>query len=143
HAGKFTLVRDVTEALTSTAVLWVELTGPAWRDREADVIMLGLSLYGRQLQLQQLYVKQKKNQLTLNGEGSFPTTAAGWLHPDFRGTVSASIDDLGEFASLFGGNRNDFAGRIQVEGTLNARDRNVGGNLVASGFGLTMLKSSI
>jgi len=143
HAGKFTFRGDLADTLSGTASLWVELTAPAWRDREADVIMAGLSLYGRQLELQQLYIKQKKNELTLNGQSSFPTTAAGWLHPDFRGNVSAAIDDLGEFASLFGGDRNDFAGRIEVEGTLNARERNVGGNLVANGFGLTMFKSSI
>jgi len=143
RAGKFTYRGDVTEAFTGTASLWLELTGPAWMDREADVIMLGASLYGREVELQQLYIKQKKNQLTLNGEGSFPTSAAGWLHPDFRGTVSASIDDLGEFASLFGANREDFTGRVEVEGTVNARDRNVGGTLIASGSGLTMLKSSI
>ena len=143
HAGKFTFRGDLGETLTGTASLWLELTGPAWRDRQADLITLGLSLYGRQLELQQLYIKQKKNELTLNGESSFPTTAAGWLRPDFRGTVSASIDDLGEFASLFGGNRNDFAGQIEVEGTLGARDHNVGGNLVANGYGLTMFKSSI
>lgn len=143
HAGKFTFRGDLADALSGTASLWVELTAPAWRDREADVIMAGLSLYGRQIELQQLYIKQKKNELTLNGQSSFPTSAAGWLHPDFRGNVSASIEDLGEFASLFGGDRNDFAGRIEVEGTLNARERNVGGNLVANGFGLTMFKSSI
>jgi hypothetical protein len=143
HAGKFIFRGDLGDALTGTASLWIELTSPTWRDREADVIMLGLSLYGSQLELQQLYIKQKKNQLTLNGESSFPTTAAAWLRPDFRGNVSASINDLGEFASLFGGDRNDFAGQIEVQGTLDARDRNVGGNLVANGSGLTMFKSSI
>ena len=78
HAGKFTFRGDLSDPLTGTASLWMELTAPAWRDREADVIMIGLSLYGRQLELQQLYIKQKKNELTLNGESSFPTTAAGW-----------------------------------------------------------------
>ncbi|HJT81949.1 MAG TPA: hypothetical protein VJ719_12185, partial [Chthoniobacterales bacterium] len=143
HAGKFTFRGHLGEALTGTASLWMELTAPAWRDREADVIMVGLSLYGRQLELQQLYIKQKRNELTMNGEGSFPTSAAGWLRPDLRGNVSASIEDFGEFASLFGGNREDFAGRIEVEGTFNARDRKVGGNLVATGSGLTMFKESI
>ncbi len=143
HAGKFTYRGHLGDALTGTAGLWAELTGPAWRDREADVIMVGLSLYGRQLELQQLYIKQRRNQLTLNGESSFPTTAAGWLQPDLRGNVSASIDDLGDFASLFGANREDFAGRIEVQGTFNARDRKVGGNLFASGSGLTMFKESI
>jgi hypothetical protein len=143
HAGKFTFRGDLADPLAATASLWMELTAPAWRDREADLVMLGLSLYARQLELQQLYIKQKKNQLTLSGESSFPTTPSGWLRPDFRGNVSASIEDLGEFASLFGGDRTHFAGRIAVEGTLNARDRNIGGNLSASGSGLTMFKSSI
>jgi len=143
HAGKFTFRGDLADALTGTASLWLELTAPAWRDREADLITLGLSLYGRQVELQQLYIKQRKNELTLSGESSFPATAAGWLRPDFRGNVSASIDDLGDFASLFGAARQDFADRIGVEGTFNARDRRVGGNLVADGTGLTMFKSSV
>jgi len=143
HAGKFTFRGDLSDALAGTASLWLELTAPAWRDREADVVMAGLSLYGGQIELQQLYIKQKKNELTLNGESSFPTTPAGWLRPDFRGNVSASIDDLGDFASFLGANRQDFAGRIEVEGTFNARDKNVGGNLVASGSGLTMFKNTI
>jgi hypothetical protein len=143
HAGKFTFRGDLADALTGTASLWMELTAPAWRDSEADLITLGLSLYGRQVELQQLYIKQRKNELTLSGESSFPATAAGWLQPDFRGNVSASIDDLGDFATLFGGNRQDFAGRIEVEGTFNARDRRVGGNLVANGTGLTMFKNSV
>ena len=143
HAGKFTFRGDPNDALAGTASLWMELAKPAWRDRAADVIMLGLSLYGRQVELQQLYIKQKNNELTLNGQSSFPTTAAGWLRPDFRGTVSAAIDDLGEFASLLGARPEHFAGRVEVNGTLNARERNVGGNLVANGSGLTMFQSSI
>jgi hypothetical protein len=57
--------------------------------------------------------------------------------------VSASIDDLGDFASLFGANREDFAGRIKVDGTFDARNRNLGGSLIATGSGLTMFKESI
>jgi hypothetical protein len=29
---------------------------------------------------------------------------SGWLSPDFRGNISASIDQLGDFAALFGAN---------------------------------------
>jgi hypothetical protein len=143
HAGKFTYRGDLTDPMRANGSLWMELTAPAWRDREAELIMLGVSFYSRQLELQQLYIKQKKNQLTLSGEGTFPTTPSGWLQPDFRGNVSASIDDLGAFASLFGADRDEFAGRIAIEGTVNARDRNIGGNLSASGSALTMFKNSI
>src|SRR4029077_17843393 len=112
HAGKFTFRGDPADPLQATGSLWTELTGPAWRDRGADVIMMGVSLYNRQLDLQQLYVKQRKNQLTLSGRASFPTIASGWLHPEFNGNISASITDLGDFANLFGAARSDFAGQI-------------------------------
>ena len=143
HAGKFTFRGDLRDPAHSVASLWTELTSPAWHGREADLIMLGVALYNRQIQLQQLYVKQKKNQLTLSGEGSLPSTFSDWLRPDFRGDISASITDLGEFATLFGANRNDFAGEIAVTGTMNARDRKVGGHVTASGASLTVLKTPI
>ena len=143
HVGKFTFHGDLNDPLRATGSLWTELTAPAWQDREADLIMLGLSLYNRQLDLQQLYVKQKKNQLTLSGQASFARTSAGLMGPDFRGDISAAISDLGDFATLFGGTRNDFKGRIAIEGTVNARDRKIGGNLTANGSALTVFKSSV
>ena len=143
HAGKFTFRGDIADPLNATASGWIELTRPAWRDREADLITLGITIYSRQLQLQQLYVKQKKNQLTLSGEGSFPKNPSGWLHPDFRGNISASIDDLGEFAHLFGGERSQFAGKISIEGTVNARDQKLGGYVTATGASLIAFKNSI
>ena len=143
HAGKFTFRGDLRDPAHSVASLWTELTSPAWRNRQADLIMLGVALYNRQIQLQQLYIKQKKNQLTLSGEGSLPSTLSDWLRPDFRGDISASIADLGEFATLFGANRNDFAGEIAITGTMNARDQKVGGHITAHGAALTVLKTPI
>ena len=143
HAGKFTFRGDLRDPAHSVASLWTELTSPAWHGREADLIMLGVALYNRQIQLQQLYVKQKKNQLTLSGEGSLPSTFSDWLRPDFRGDIAASITDLGQFATLFGADRNDFAGEIAITGTMNARDRKVGGHVIASGAALTVLKTPI
>jgi hypothetical protein len=143
HACKFTFRGDLRDPAHSVASLWTELTSPAWHGRQADLIMLGVALYNRQIQLQQLYVKQKKNQLTLSGEGSLPSTYSDWLRPDFRGDISAAVTDLGEFATLFGANRNDFAGAIAITGTMNARDRKVGGHVTASGASLTVLKTPI
>jgi len=143
HAGKFTFRGDLRDPAHSVASLWTELTSPAWRNRQADLIMLGVALYNRQIQLQQLYVKQKKNQLTLSGEGSLPSALSDWLRPDFRGDISASIADLGEFATLFGANRNDFSGEVAITGTMNARDQKVGGHVTAYGAALTVLKTPI
>jgi len=101
HAGNFTFRGNLAEPDRVTASLWSELTGLTWRNRTAEAIMLGAALYNRRIQLQQLYIKQRENQFTLNGEAAFPTSASGWLSPDFRGTISASIDQLGDFAALF------------------------------------------
>ncbi len=143
RACKFTFRGNPRNPMRATAWLWTELTGLTWRERAADVIMLGAALYNRQIELQQLYVKQNTNQFTLSGEASFPTSSSDWLRPDFRGDVSASISNLGDFASLFGANPGDFAGKIAIDGIMNARDRKIGGHLTVNGAALKLFKTSI
>jgi hypothetical protein len=129
HACNFTFRGNLADPGRATASLWTELTGLSWRNRTAEAIMFGAALYNRQVQLQQLYIKQKTNQLTLSGEASFPSNSSDWLSPDFRGDISAAINQLGDFVGLFGANPGDFAGKIAAEGTMNARDRKIGGHL--------------
>jgi hypothetical protein len=143
RACKFTFRGNPRNPMRATAWLWTELTGLTWRERAADVIMLGAALYNRQIQLQQLYVKQDTNEFTLSGETSFPANSSDWLRPDFRGDISASISNLGDFASLFGANPGDFAGKIAIDGTMNARDRKIGGHLTVNGAALKLFKTSI
>ncbi len=143
HACNFTYRGNLTEPASATASLWAELTRLTWRNRTAEAIMLGAALYNRQVQLQQLYIKQKANQLTLSGEASAPSNSSDWLSPDFRGEISASINQLGEFAALFGANTGDFAGKIAIEGTMNTRNRKLGGHLTLDGASLTLFKTAI
>ena len=143
RACNFTFRGSLSDAGRATASLWSELTGLSWRGRTAEAIMIGAALYNRQVQLQQLYIKQKTNQLTLSGEASFPSNSAAWLNPDFRGDISAAINQLGDFAALFGANAGDFAGKIAIEGTMNARDRKIGGHLVLDGASVTLFKTAI
>jgi hypothetical protein len=143
RACKFTFRGDPRDPTSATASVWAELTELKWRERAAETIMLGAALYNRQIQLQQLYLKQRENELTLSGEGAFVTNQSGWLNPVFRGDISAWISNLGEFAGLFGAKPDDFAGEIAIEGTMNARDRKIGGHLTASGKNLSIFKSPI
>jgi hypothetical protein len=143
HAGNFTFRGNLAQPDRVTASLWSELTGLTWRNRTAEAIMLGAALYNRRIQLQQLYIKQQANQFTLSGEAAFPSTASGWLSPDFRGNISASIDQLGDFAALFGANAGDFAGKITIEGAMDTRDRKFGGHLMCEGASLTFFKTAI
>ncbi|HWY40012.1 MAG TPA: hypothetical protein VNX27_04380 [Chthoniobacterales bacterium] len=143
RACNFTFRGDPRDPLSGTASIWTELNGLSWHNRAADLIMLGAVYYNRQIQLQQLYIKQRQNQLTMNGDGALPSKSADWLNPDFRGQISGSISDLGQFAELFGATRGDFAGVIAIEGTLNARERKLGGHLTASGNSLSLFKRQI
>jgi len=143
HAGNFTFRGNLAEPDRVTASLWSELTGLTWRNRTAEAMMLGAALYNRQIQLQQLYIKQQANQFTLSGEAALPSSASGWLSPDFRGNISASIDQLGDFAALFGANAGDFAGKITIDGAMDTRDRKFGGHLMVEGTSLTFFKTAI
>jgi len=141
HACKFTFRGEITKIREAAATVWAEVTGLTWRDRTADTIMIGASLYNRQVQVQQLYVKQRDNQFTLTGESALPEKWSDWLNPDFRGDISASINDLGEFARLFGANPSDFAGEIFISGNVSARERKLGGQLLASGNSLVLFRA--
>src|SRR5436190_84915 len=125
HAANFTFRGNLAETDRVTASLWSELTGLTWRNRTAEAIMLGAAVYNRKIQLQQLYIRQRSNQFTLSGEAEFPTNSSGWLSPDFRGNISASINQLGDFVALFGANPDDFAGKITIEGALDTRADNL------------------
>src|SRR6266516_517183 len=143
HAANFTFRGNLAEPDHITASLWSELTGLTWRNRTAEAIMLGAAVYNRQIELQQLYIRQKNNQLVLSGEAAFPTNASGWLSPDFRGNISASIDQLGDFVALFGADPDDFAGKITIKGAMDTRDRKFGGHLAVEGASLTFFKTAI
>src|SRR6266545_2754621 len=142
HACNFTFTGNLAEPSHVIASLWTELTALTWRNRTAEAITLGAVLYNRQVHLQQLYIRQKTNQLILSGEASFPNSS-DWFSPDFRGEISASINQLGDFAALFGANPGDFAGKIAVDGTMNTRDRKLGGHLTFDGASLTLFKTAI
>jgi hypothetical protein len=143
RAGNFTFRGNLAHPADVTASLWSEMTGLTWRNRTAEEIMLGASLYNQQIQLQQLYIKQKTNQLTLSGQASFPAKSSDWLSPDFRGDIAATINNLGDFTTLFGAKSGDFAGKLIVEGALNTRARQLGGNLTIEGNALTLFKTAI
>src|SRR5215469_496673 len=143
RACNFTFHGNLAEPARATASLWTELTDLTWRDRTAEAIMLGAVLYNRQIQLQQVYIKQKANQLTLSGETSSPFNTSDWLSSDFRGDISASISQLGDFAALFGANPGDFAGKIAIEGTVSTRARRISGHLTLDGAQLTLFKTAI
>jgi hypothetical protein len=140
RASKFSFRGDPRDLLHATASLWTELIGFSWRERNADVIMIGANFYQRTIQLQELYIKQSDNELTLSGETQL---SADWLNPDFRGDVAGSINDLGEFAELFGASANAFAGKVAVRGRVHAHERRVDGELAITGDALKFFRNPV
>jgi len=143
RACNFTFRGNLNAPAKATASLWTEMTGLTWRGRTAEAIMLGASLYNQQIQLQQLYIKQRTNQLTLSGQASFSSKSSEWLNPDFRGDISATINNVGDFTSLFGANPGDFSGKLMVNGILTTRARRLAGDLTIEGASLTLFKTAI
>jgi hypothetical protein len=143
RACNFTFRGNLNAPAQVTASLWTEMTSFTWRNRTAEAIMFGASLYNQQIQLQQLYIKQKANQLTLSGQASFSSKSSEWLSPDFRGDISATINNLGDFTGLFGATSGDFAGKLMIQGTLNTRAHKLAGDLRVEGASLTLFKTAI
>lgn len=137
HGSKFTFRGDPRDFRNATASIWTELSGFSWRERKADIIMLGANFYGHTIQLQQLFIKQRANELTLSGESGLGTN---WLNPDFRGDVTASINDLGQFAELFGARPDTFAGKVAARGRMHAHERTVDGELAFTGDALKIFQ---
>ena len=99
--------------------------------------MLGANFYRHTIQLQQLFIKQRRNELTLSGESAINTE---WLNPDFRGDISASINDLGQFAELFGARPEAFAGKVAARGRMHTHERTVDGELAVTGDALKIFQ---
>jgi len=143
HASKFTFRGEMNDLRDATAALWAEVSGLTWRDRTADTVMIGASLYNREVQIEQLFIKQRNNQLTLSGEFAWPERSSDWMQQAFRGDISASINDLGDFARLFGLGPTDFAGKLAANGSVSASEGKLGGQLSISGNSLVVFRSPI
>jgi hypothetical protein len=137
RASKFTFRGSPGESLDATASIWVELTGFAWRARRADNVMLGATYYDRRLEVDQLYVRQHKNELTINGEMRWPNEQDRWAQLPFRGQINATIPDLNRFAELFGATTGDFTGALLAKGEIDSLVSPPHGQLSFEGKGVS------
>ncbi|HVF71025.1 MAG TPA: hypothetical protein VM940_05400, partial [Chthoniobacterales bacterium] len=94
-------------------------------------------------QVEHLYIKQRSNELNFNGEFAWPEKSADWIKPAFHGDILASINDLGDFARLFGQTPADFGGKLSAKGHVSAEGGKLGGQLSVTGNSLIVLRSEI
>ncbi|MDQ2867639.1 MAG: hypothetical protein M3R59_04405 [Verrucomicrobiota bacterium] len=140
RASKFTFHGDPRDLVHASGSIWMELIGFGWRGRSAESIMVGANYYARTIQLQQLFIRQRVNELTVNGETNL---GENWLSPDFHGDVNASIADLSAFAELFGAKPGAFKGKLSARGRVHAYERRIDGNLAITGDALNILARSV
>ncbi|CAN5456725.1 hypothetical protein BH20VER3_BH20VER3_23050 [soil metagenome] len=136
RAAKFTFRGNPGQFLDATASIWMEATDFAWRARRADNVMLGATYYNRRLEVDQLYVRQSENALTVNGELLWPKKLESWTQLPFRGQISATIPDLNAFAQFFGAKTGDFSGALTAEGEVDLVDPAAAGRLSWQGQGV-------
>ncbi|HEY5035790.1 MAG TPA: hypothetical protein VII74_01515, partial [Chthoniobacterales bacterium] len=137
RSAKFTFRGSPGEFLDATASVWVEARDFAWRARRADRVIFGATFYDRRLQVDQLYVQQRRNALTVNGEFLWPKTPIRWSGLRFRGQLNAAIPDANAFAQLFGAPAGDFAGALSATGELDSLDPLAKGRLSLGGKNLS------
>ena len=136
HAAQFTFRGNPGEFLDATASIWIEISDFAWRERRGDHLVFGATYYDRRLQVEQLYVQQQPNELTVNGEFLWPKRSARWNALQFRGVVNATIPDANAFAQLFGAQAGDFSGALSASGDINSLDPAAHGHLAFRGDGV-------
>ena len=137
HASKFTFRGNPGEFFDATASVWIELADFAWRARRADNVMLGATYYNRRLEVDQLFLRQGQNELTVNGELFWPKKPVGWAQLQFQGQMNASVPDLNGFAQLFGATTGDFAGTLSAAGELDSLSPETHGRLTLRGQGVS------
>jgi hypothetical protein len=143
HACKFSLRGNLLDPLHATGWMWTELTHLQWHDRALDVAMVGAAFNNRQIAVQQLYLKQSDNELTLTGEVTLPSTLQDWMKVSLRADISASVRDLDNLALLCGAKPRAFAGYLSIAGTLKAHDRKFDGRLNVDGSELTISNATV
>ena len=130
---KFTFRGNSAALTASTASIWTEVSDLRWGSRAAETIMLGASIYNRRLHLEQLYVKQEKNQLTMSADAPLTLTAQDWPRRELNADVSATINDLNALAQLFGARAGEYVGELSVDGTVGVDERKPRGSVNATG----------
>ncbi|MEO6871608.1 MAG: hypothetical protein ABI233_05245 [Chthoniobacterales bacterium] len=136
RASQFTFRGSPGEFLDATASVWIEVSDFAWRARRGDHLVFGATYYDRRLQVEQLYVQQRPNELTVNGELLWPKRRPSWTGLRFRGQLNATIPDADAFAQLFGAASGDFSGALSASGEIDSIDPSAHGKLDFRGNGM-------
>ena len=135
--GKFTFRGSPRDLEKATLSIRLEAIDFVWGKRRWNSLVVGATLFNRQLLLPEFHLSQAHNELSLKGEMAVPPVWSDWWQSQFNFDVSARVDNLSELCALFGPEFGVAAGKMTVEGSVRGEDRSYTGQLAISGSHLS------
>lgn len=115
--AKLTFNGDVQQPLSAQISLRVEAEGFAWGDRAFEDLILGMSLAGRRLRINEGVLQQKNNRVSLRGILFLPADRSAWRQAPFEFETSADVREVPRLQALLGFPRGEWSGGLQVDGS--------------------------
>ena len=141
HADLEGVIRDVKftfrgipeRALDGQGSLRLAADGFRLNKRGWESLELGARMIHRRVAVSDLVLKQKENTLAASGEFSLDQGWLGMAKAPFLLHLTASINDLGALAGLFGSPFDEMSGRMSLSGSINGQAGKLGGFLTLEG----------
>lgn len=131
--GRLTFRGDPAKVLEGQASLRLTADGFRWKERGWESLQVGASLSGRRLSVSDFTFRQKGNSLSVNGELALTENWGEISRAPFLLNLSASVENLGALAGLFGSPFDEMSGRMSLNGSVNGRLGAINGFLSAEG----------
>jgi hypothetical protein len=140
---KFTFRGLPERALDGQGSLRLAADGFRLNRRGWESLELGARMIHRRVAVSELVLKQKENTLAASGEFSLDQGWLGLAKAPFLLHLTASINDLGALAGLFGSPFDEMSGRMSLSGSINGQAAKLGGFLTLEGSQMGFRKRPI
>jgi hypothetical protein len=134
--GRFSFRGSPRHAANATGSLRFEATNFQWESRQWDSLIVGATLMEGRIQLPEFELRQGSNRLSLSGELALPKRGMKWWENDARCEIAANIEDITSLSALLLPEYRYAAGKISIDGSIRAKEKQFHGQLIVSGSSL-------
>jgi len=136
--AKLTFNGDPRQPLSGQISLRLEAKEFAWRKNAVEELVMGLSVAGGRVRLNECNLRQKSNIVRLRGTITVPSLPSGWRGVPFDYDIDAAIGNLRALTGLFGSPWNGLSGGLRVEGQGSGQASDGRGWLKIRGWDLSL-----
>jgi hypothetical protein len=136
--AKLTFNGDPREPLSGQISLRLEAKEFAWRKNAVEELVIGLSVAGGRVRLNECHLRQKSNLVRLRGTITVPSAPSGWREVPFDYDLDAQVGNLRALAALFGPPWNGLSGGLRAEGQGSGQAADGRGWLKVRGWDLSL-----